>query len=788
MSDRQLDDIGLVKEIHSRGFGFARNLTGVDAGDVFLNQGRIRDLGLGGGDFEPVLIRMSVVNLDSGKLAASRVKLLSLDDDGVDDLLWSHVARLRLKVASAEKLRKLHKGLPGILPFIILFADSLPEAKAVLREMAPEISFDLWNQPALLPALWLVPPDLRRLVVARHIEHRPVSTWPVLHKVLNDDGWGCDESWLAELWDTVPSSRELMLDLVRQHWSKGLLGRWDVVEWIDRAIAVGQEASFFWSELAAYVQNGFVSYNNTWHHNNISDDWPALAAAPWNVIELIAGQQFPQLAVLMASIRQLETEKAERVGFNAKELLDGLDETDRELAESWVPAAGQRNVEAVRAQMQTARAAEKCAMRYLQNLGLEVDDVAITQLTGVDDAWRVMDLRVERSHGVDVKNLRRMLHGGMHSSKWKAKYFKNDAKGSDVLLCGVSSPYTKLEGNELSCKDDEAMVVLGVTSAGEAEKLFGDFSQVYAFHVNQVSNLLELPVWAWDYPSAHYLARDAAMAGLREVVSDLSGSNLGKRCLEAMPPILLSIMGVQPLVGKEVTGQQCSRFLELLRGFALDPSSSIGRSKGVPRLPWFYLFVLHFWAYWRANNETSNISDIRGLFSWKLPSMNQWSPVSLKRASSGWHSPLLREELSRHSFMSVAGSAKHGVLGVQIGILDVSGSLSVLIDALSSIETHISRSEFLRISDITVYGNGVLAGLFPDGIRRTLLAHCGGQDQLMNNADCGFRPLVYGLHKTCACGRLICPKCECCGDGRYSNCEHQFVRQEKRAKSKPGWR
>ena len=748
-----LDDIGIVKDVHDRGFGFATGLTGEKSKDVFLNESRIARLSKS----EPVvgrLIRMSVVKQASGKLAASRADLLRFDSTDVAELLWAHLRRSGLAEEAIQKLRAIHAGRAASLPFILLFARVAPEINVHLKPLANEIPLELWLEAELTPALYLAPNEIRRHVIESQIKRQPSLALESLTQLAMADGWVCQEEWLDILWTALPDSRPVVMKMFRTTARKASFVP-NPFQWACRGLEVGQEIDELWEILERDIRNGSCSAET------IPENWDAITAAPWSALEAICRERVPALSDVLDALSKIRLPSSSMAAANAEDFL-ALNETDQRLSELWVgPSVNQQMHGALRAQMMTARSAEKCAKLYFERLGLQVDDIAIQQIDSPSGEWRVMDLKVGGQFGVDVKNLRRTPNGGMRSSKWRVKSFKSDARGSEVLLCGVSSPYSTFVEDTLSCDSGEIMLVLGVTTASEVKSLLREFCQIHVVRVNPATKVFELPVWAWDYPLAHYRERDQAFSRLRATFQDRQTSRLMNKCLEAIPLALLAMWAYPPTASDELSPQQ-SAMLDMLREFLVARAAS-GKS-ATPRLPWLYLFLLHFWMYWRATSESINTAELVPLFEWKFSFPA--APTATWRTS---RRILFANASSKFELPSLASS---------LGIVDPSNSIRTLINALTSLEEHVSRRLFLRLSDLTLHENGVFVGTFPDGRRKTLLAHCGGKRQDLS--ECGFRPLVYGRHQTCGCGRLICPKCDSCSDARFAQCEQQAKRHAER--------
>ncbi|TGY34943.1 hypothetical protein [Stenotrophomonas maltophilia] len=468
--------VACVDTIKPRGFGFAQALGSSES--IFLNEGRVRELGGPDAGLPGMLVTLTVAADAQGRLAAAKAAPLRLDDADAASLLWAACGGVAADLACGT--------LPAVPPLLVMAMAPAGIARpAALRALAAP-GADL---PARLEAFWAARPNWRPALLALFGELQGGRAWPV--------GWA-----------------------VR-----------DVEQATENAAA--------WARLCAALEarpRDWPAGFDAWPH------WDHADAASIQRVGLlrisnsrVAGQQFAAAVV----------EQRRRTVMDAARLFEALTPDDHALAGLWCRRSdGNDPFPAEVAQMLTARAAEKAAAAYLNGLGLAVADVAIEQLAGSTDAWRVMDLNVDGMHGVDVKNIRRSKYGRLQSSRWKVKRFKRDASGAPVLLCGVSSPHTKLQYGALSSQDfGDSVRILGVTSAGEFAGLRRAFSHAGGITVRTGERLLELPAWAWDYPIAHYRQRDAALLQLREVVAGLPSTRLAERWRRGLPAVLLALWG-----------------------------------------------------------------------------------------------------------------------------------------------------------------------------------------------------------------------------------------------------
>nr|WP_180166584.1 hypothetical protein [Stenotrophomonas sp. SbOxS2]NYT99436.1 hypothetical protein [Stenotrophomonas sp. SbOxS2] len=768
-----MDDIGLLQVITAKGFGFATSLTGDRTRNVFLNETRIAHLDISSPQADGLLIQMRTTQQADGRWSATRAWRLDLTAPGTVDLARRHLAR---QLGSPEAA-----ALPA--PLLELLWGFDPAVDRKVGPVALALPDDAWCSPSLLKVMELCPPTAWRRAFPRHILAEPARALRALQREVHRtiDRY-CPSTWLKLLWDALPAQRGDVLNTAYAVSSR--LTALQAATWartaIDHNAALGTSAdpatvAGWWSVLQKAMESSFT-LDTSWQ------EWSGWGQAPWPLVK-IALKRWESKNVLqaIAALEETAAHSGDIGCMTAGQQLSALDERDCLLAELWAPRLDGENskerIDAVRAQMWTARAAENCAGAYFRKLKLSVEDIASEQLGADGGDWQKMDLRINGRHGIDVKCLRRTIHGGMQSSRWKVKSFKTDAAGTKVTLCGVSSPYTFFSNSKLTCEDGEDMRVLGVTTATEITSLARRFTSIFALRTNPASKLLELPAWAWDYPHAQYHIRNHSMIVLRETLGSLQSTVIGRRTLAALPPVFFSFWDLPaPSLGQ--FNPQQRDFLERLRTSLFEQRSD--RPGGcVPRLPWLYLFILHLWASWRSRNALADTKGLLRLFQWHAHSPSD----AAKAAANIRASSLDRSELDADGiptrFGALARSINTPSAVAGSGVVDPANTLSRLIDSLGVLEKRLPQDKFVALSDITHFYNGILVGTFPDGQRKTLLAHCGGRFQ--NGAECGNRPLIFGAKETCACGRLVCDRCGTCTDTRFATCERQNERLRLRS-------
>lgn len=746
-------EIGLLLQIHTKGFGFAQPLTGNPRTTVFLNESRITALRALQPEPEGTLIRMSVADKADGKRAATEARPLQLDDALAAQCLWDRLGQDRAS-PDIQPLKPLLPAQPVLLPLLLVLLAEQPAGDSLLPALAAQLPAGLWQEPALARALHLAPRADRRAAIQHHLQQRPDTALALLRSGASKPGQELDIAWLETLWQQLPSERSAILDLAKR--AQGFRSATEKLTWARRGIDYGG-AQTWWDQIASVIAAPAAPWPQDW------DQWPALADAPTTLIQALAQHRHPAYAQATQLLAALPEWTAQHARFDADELLQALNDQDKALARQWISTPLQPEIERpVLAQMQTARAAEKCVLRYFHALGLDASDVSIGQLSGQHQDWLQMDLQINQRHGVDVKNCRRSLNGGMRSGRWKVKAFKADAAGKAVTLCGVSSPHTRFEQDTLTAVAPKRtgyasftaaqpvpMFVLGVTHAAELRNLIRRFRDVSDIHMPSRERLLEMPVWAWDYPLAHYQPRNDALGALRKALLQPSPTVLEQRLRHELPPALWSLLDLDAPPHTPPLEEQQQEFLTELRQHWRLTRGAEADAPTVPRLAWLYLFSLHLWLRRRSAGKTSAARTL------EAPFRPRATPASTPTRS------VASEPVS---------------LASGIGIADPARAFEQLLETLAVLDQHLPPAQFVGITQFTLYPNGIFIGRFPDGQRKTLLAHCGGTvEKLM--VDCGNWPLVYGKESSCACGRLICKECLCCSDAAQEPCPHQLERQ-----------
>ncbi|MCA3188105.1 MAG: hypothetical protein INH12_26955 [Cupriavidus sp.] len=761
-------EIACILSVHERGFAFAKLLTGpgtAGSGEIFLNEARVAALKEELPSLVGAVVAVQPVLKSDGRLSALQGWPVALYDSYTASRLWERVAQHR--EMTPEALAPAHDVLPetpALLPLALVLLDARC-SDALAQTLVSRLPAEAWivTEKDLHLPLEHVGLGVRKKVLLHLVEHDPLRAYYLLLSSSLRAGITLSASQIENLW-LAGEPWELPVGQLLASWSREVAFA-GMLAWASRdheSQSARREAS--WPVIANVMARPNATWPRGW------DKWAALASAPPSLAWLLGRQRHASWLEAITTLHLVVQRSTKMLVFSGDSLLASLDADDAALAKQWSNGSRADNpaiVDRLRAQMLTARAAEKCALRYFEGLGQAVRDIAITQLQDGATDWTVMDLRLGELHGIDVKNCRRTPHGGLRSGKWKVKALKSDAAGNPVTLLGVSSPYTAFDDTGAlvtrvdrssralrlqlpAAEGEDAMVVLGVTNAAEMHRLMARFKELADIDMPEPSRLSEMPAWSWDYPTVHYGERNEVVSGVLLEWSE-SRTPLMQRVLAFAPPALASLLDLDlPVASVAALTEQQRDYLERMRE---QWRSEKARSRGttlVPRLPWLYLFTLHAWLRWRQMGRRSDVSRIGPLFR---ATDNPDATVAVIKATT---------------------------LASGVGIVDPARTLEALLRALSMLDTTVPQEIFAGMSRFTLQPNGVLRARFPDRRMRTLVAHCGGR--LPNFVECGSWPLVYGDEKSCQCGRLICRQCLSCTAAGMS-CEHENERKGSRQRA-----
>lgn len=374
-----------------------------------------------------------------------------------------------------------------------------------------------------------------------------------------------------------------------------------------------------------------------------------------------------------------------------------------ELLEKLLQAAGPYDA----CRLLSARRAELLVGTFYSQLGLEVRDISITQLTEPEQGdWKNFDLDV--GYPVDVKNARSTYNGKEHFAEHAVARFKN-ARDSrhEVRIVGVRSPYIKRE-HSAARGFEEPATVLGEVGLSEIERLTGWMARRFG-HIVKTTTLWDprrVPGWLFEYPDIYYCQRTASvqlMFDLIEKYGDANQMKVGQWLIAAAHGVVLpSNFGSRPLV---------IEIRDMLVTCGLSKRSLI-----------LYVMCSTLEAALMGRDARRLLLEIREILHVGFSS-GECFPLGL-------HDPLGYVERFFGAFDHLAISVKQ--------FAD-------------------------EIAAFHLTGPDILLATMNDGRRLTFLAYCGGW--IESKGRCGYAPLVAGWHSHCgACGKLICQNCNHCSE------------------------
>lgn len=172
---------------------------------------------------------------------------------------------------------------------------------------------------------------------------------------------------------------------------------------------------------------------------------------------------------------------------------DEVDESDQALIQRWAQG------ETERPRLESARVAEKAAMKYLVRLGFSVEDVSVTQLDQSSSRWKDYDLLVN-GVPVDVKNVRRIGDSERFMEHYVPRFKLERERGVEVRVLGVVS---QRHPQNYSC------TMLGWMSKSKFRLICDWINRRFGseFKVASFSERKYVPGWMFEYPSAHYASK-----------------------------------------------------------------------------------------------------------------------------------------------------------------------------------------------------------------------------------------------------------------------------------------
>jgi cold shock CspA family protein len=413
------------------------------------------------------------------------------------------------------------------------------------------------------------------------------------------------------------------------------------------------------------------------------------------------------------------------VTASAKDCYSNLDQKDWQLARQWISSENQNN-QHIQAQMLSARAAEKFAIKFYQSLGYTVEDVSLQQISSNSRDWCNYDLLLNDSISIDIKNSRTDVNNKKGYSKFCVPKFKQNRSNNEVIIAGVLSPYLKLEDIEFPAKaDSPPLIFMGEIKNSELDSIKKYFSRYFhSIKIPKTSGENYLPPWCFDYKAkVFYTYQKEAIWQFKKLTSSDLPDWDELQLLKINPiPLCIAAKISLPSQWKSYLSNWQQSFISECQKI---PSERIS-------LPYLFLSLLsHF--------------------------------LDMLRFNEGSFHP---EKYNKLLYSEEYKSYPLGIYDPLNIIKEFCKTLSLLWD-----NRYESRITEFKIFDFD--GRGLLRGKKDSSERLvTIIAYCGGSVE--KKGKCGFTPLILGKHKPCPnCGKLICPKCNYCSD----NCKQRLERQ-----------
>lgn len=411
------------------------------------------------------------------------------------------------------------------------------------------------------------------------------------------------------------------------------------------------------------------------------------------------------------------------VTASAKDCYSTLDQKDWQLARQWISSENQNN-QHILAQMLSARAAEKFAIKFYQSLGYTVEDVSLQQISSNSRDWWNYDLLLNDSISVDIKNSRTDLNNKNGYSKFCVPRFKQNRSTNEVIIAGVLSPYLQfqyIEAPEKTGFSIPPLRFMGEIKKSELDIIEQHFSPYFhSIRIPRVSGKNSLPPWLFDYETNDfYTYQKEAILQLKKLTSsDLP--DWDEIQFLKINPIPLCIAAKISLPGqwKSYLSNWQQNFISR---FQKIPSERI-------TLPYLFLTLLSHFLDMLRFNECS------------------FHPKKYNQL-------LYSEEYKSHP----------------LGIYDPLNIIREFCETLSLLWDNRYQSRITEFKIFEFDGRGLLQGKRDSSEQlTTIIAYCGGYVE--KKGQCGFTPLVLGKHNHCInCGKLICPECNYCFCKRFSS-------------------
>ena len=371
----------------------------------------------------------------------------------------------------------------------------------------------------------------------------------------------------------------------------------------------------------------------------------------------------------------------------------------------------------------SARNSEKIAIKFYENLGNRVNDIAYSQLDFNEGDWMQYDLKVDNRF-IDVKNARRPYKNPSNYSEQFVKKFKYK-NNQEISYLGVLSDYQTAE----KAKEQESydVTVLGEINESDIE-IMTNFVDVYFDGLFQLSFSSKndkhfsnefgkkgffIPGWMFDYHKDFYKDQ------ISDELIDLKIKELND-------------FNAQHKLKNEYFSLDFKS--DEIGSFIVDVQSKYNINRRI-----LFLMILGY-SLQKATKKDPNYRP------------SHWiKHCFIEHHKSNFHFkqwPMRRFDPEEYIF---------NFIQILEGLWDY------------------QPNPLMKYDSFYLQRMNILKGKHHDGLKETIYAYCGGWNLDKSLGPCGTNPLIQGQNMLCkSCKLLICNNCFTC----YEECPENIMRRK----------
>ncbi len=373
----------------------------------------------------------------------------------------------------------------------------------------------------------------------------------------------------------------------------------------------------------------------------------------------------------------------------------------------------------------SARIAEHSGYRFYQSLGRNVIDTSISQIDGSNNKWLTHDLEVN-GKPVDVKNSRRGWNSRYYTEHIIKEFKKNELL-NEVIYLGILSEY--LSFNKIAEGKTANIRVLGEVKNSDLSELKTWINDNFLgiLDIDHLENLRLIPGWAFEYPNDLYILRNSKRNILKEEIKKMIIED--KNNIERISNNI-SLFHLSELI-RELKNEEGFEFFEPkehvkptnFQRNILKQIYHLNKSIGITRRSLYLLILGETIKAIKESSSEYNFDDLRN--------------VIFNPSDYGYCFPL--------------------------DLFDPESYIFNLISVLENL--WVLENDFMKsFKSFQLSGASILKGLDKNNNWLTIMAYCGGWDEI-NNVKCGANPIYLGNSESCSkCYKLICSHCDHCSD------------------------